>query len=592
MSYNERVVIPSLSINTEPYDIVEHENTTTYNNNRYGVKGASTALSALPGAASSLTAIQLLPQFVIKRPIYTDEYNNRLSNAYLFDDVISVALDKLSYFTLGASDEIRGVLYPESVRPLKSEFEAKNALKELKIVKNALNISSSIVSSVLSDQEIDQFEKYVHYTDKIAKLGSFIRKNHKAAHVFARSASYIEYSDEGIPDLYIKPGSPIGLKPLKSQFLGNVVLDKETWVMRALEYRDPTLKFKEYVDLGIKEQQQREYEMQAGLSGENNQQVRYLDADNVLYFVKNNNNMMRDDDDFWFGHSTLQSILPLSEENRRLNSIVIPQINQGHWAGTGIWSFPNYTETQIRDFFSRIKPGGHIGVGNDQIKFQQTNLSYDYVGILNLKNELKRQMMSAFSIPSFLMNFENVTNRATAETVLIGFNESTIQAERSWISDILDDQWYPKLFKSYWPDDENIHIKMKINLEFSNIAFESFLEKAVAIVALMEKGLITMTEARNILKLPPLLPQDYAELGLKPPIDLMGAQQFEIAATTPNLVAQLGQMNANKQQQASPGQQQGNTNTTISKTELQNMASKAGVAVPTLSSMKQQLLNG
>ena len=202
-----------------------------------------------------------------------------------------------------------------------------------------------------------------------------------------------------------------------------------------------------------------------------------------------------------------------------------------------------------------------------------------------------------FEVPNHLFitrrNGKIAIQGNTAETVLIGFNESTIQAERSWISDILDDQWYPKLFKSYWPDDENIHIKMKINLEFSNIAFESFLEKAVAIVALMEKGLITMTEARNILKLPPLLPQDYAELGLKPPVDLMGAQQFEIAATAPNLVAQLGQMNANKQQQQGPpGQQQQGNNTTVSNTDLQNMASKAGVAVPTLSSIKQQLLNG
>jgi hypothetical protein len=594
MSFNEKAA-PAISLNNEIFDIVGHETDTTYKD-KYGIKSGSTALSSLPGYASSIQALKLLPQYIVKRPIYSDEYMNRLSNAALFDDVISAALDKLAYFTLGVSDEIRGILYPESVRPLKSELEAKNALKEIKIIKNALGISNSIVSSYLSDQEIDQFEKYIHYTDKIAKLGSFLKKNFKAAHVFGRSASYIEYTENEIPDLYIKAGSPIGFKPLKSQLLGHVVLDKETWEMKALEYRDPTLKFKEYVDLGIKQQQLED--QQAGLVTDTGQQIRYIDSNSILYFVKNNNNFMRDDDDFWFGHSTLQSILSLSEENRRLNSIVIPAINQGMWAGTIVWTFPKYTESQIRQFFSFIKPGGHIGVGDDLIKHDVVDMKYDLAGLLNLKNELKRQMMSAFSIPSFLMNFENVTNRATAETVLIGFNESTIQAERSWISDILDDQWYPKLFAAYWPDDAFIDIKMKINIEFSNVAFESFLEKAVAIVALMEKGLLTLTEARNILKLPPLLPEDYASLGIKPPVDLQDAQQFEVPPQTPNLIAQLGQMNTNAQNQQQ--QQQGNTSSKspsgISKTELQKLVGKAGISgldtSTSLSSMKRSLLSG
>jgi hypothetical protein len=593
MSYNNREYT-AVSLNYEPVDIIDFENKVLLGEYNAGVKKASTSLSSLSSYADPFTSLKLLPEYVIKKPIYSDEYNNRLSNCVLFDDVVSVALEKLSYFTLGASDEIRGVLYPESVRQLKSELEAKNALKDLKVIKNALNISNSIVSSQLSDQEIDQFEKYVHYTDKICKLGSFIRKNHKAAHVFGRSASYIEYTDKEIPDLGINIDSPIGLKPLKSQYLGNVIVDRESWKMKAVEYRDPTLRFKEYIDLGVKQLQEKEAQSSLLSDTDTNKQARYLDIDNVLYLVKNNNNMMREEDDYWFGHSTLQSILPLSEENRRINYIVIPMINQGLWAGTGIWFFPNYTTKDIELFFSSYKPGGHIGVGNDQIKFQQTKLDYDYQGILNMKNELKKQMMSAFSIPSFLMNFENVTNRATTETVLIGFNESTIQAERSWISDILDDQWYPKLFESYWPNDEFITTKMKIVLEFSNVAFESFLEKAVACVALVEKGIMTLTEVRNILKLPPLLPEDYAALGVKPPVDLQGAQQFEMVQT-PNLVSQLGAMNQKQQQQtaSSPAGQAARGNT-LSKTEFSNLASKAGVgaSVPSLSSIKSKLLNG
>jgi len=156
---------------------------------------------------------------------------------------------------------------------------------------------------------------------------------------------------------------------------------------------------------------------------------------------------------------------------------------------------------------------------------------------LNLKDELKRQMLSIFGLPSFLMNFENVTNRATAETVVAGFNTSVIQSERSWISDILDEQWYPKLFRIFYPNDEFLHIKMKIQTEFENISFESLLEKAVSVVSLVEKGIMTKTEARNLLDFAPLLPEDYAELGLKPPGDVSGSDIFN--PTAPNLLQTL-----------------------------------------------------
>lgn len=520
-NYNE-----AYNFNSEPVDIVDVENKQAYAN----VKSASVAMSALPTYASTVDNLKIRPEFILFKPIYTDEYMMRLSNAELFDDVINSALDKLSYFVLGTSDEIRGILYPETVRPLRSELEAKNELKKIQVVKNGLDIAGTILNNYLSDQEIDEFEKFIHFTDKVCKLGRFLKKNYKASHVFGRAASYIEYTDSGIPSLSIPAGSPVGLKPLKPMYLGNVAVNKDNWSIKALEYRDPKVTFREYIDIGMKQ----------SISSDTNNSIipsRYLDADNVLYFVRNNNNMMREDDDFFFGHSSLQSIIALSEENRRLNQIIIPQINQGHWAGTGLWFFPKYTQKEMDEFFRSWKPGGHVGVGDDQIKFQETKLSYDYDGLLKLKDELKRQMLSIFGLPSFLMNFENVTNRATAETVVAGFNTSTIQSERSWIADILDEQWYPKLFRIFYPDDEFLHIKMKIQTEFENISFESLLEKAVSVVSLVEKGIMTKTEARNLLDFAPLLPEDYAELGLKPPVDTTGSDIFN--PTAPNILQTL-----------------------------------------------------
>ena len=185
------------------FEIIEnigrHESERTY------IKQGSTSTSALPTYISNINNLKMKPEYIIIQPIYSDEYLDRLSNAALFDDVINSALERLSYFTLGTSDEMRAVLYPESLRPLKSELEAKNAIKELDVIKSGIDIAGSVVNNHLTDQEIDEFETFIHYTDKNAKLGKFLKKNYRGAHVFAHSASYIEYTDKEIPSLRLLP---------------------------------------------------------------------------------------------------------------------------------------------------------------------------------------------------------------------------------------------------------------------------------------------------------------------------------------------------------------------------------------------------
>jgi hypothetical protein len=564
-----RNIQPVENENFKTPDINTLENITSYNDRTYNkiVKSASVSTTSIPQHISQIDPLRIKDEYAVLQPYYSDDYLNRLSNAVIFDDVISSALERLAYFTIGTSDEIRSVLYPEALRPINSELEAKNAIKELSIIKSAKDVAGSVVNNHLSDQEIRDFETYIHYTDKISKLGRFLKKNYRSAHIFGRSASFIEFSDHEIPSLNLKIGTPIGLKPLKSMLLGNVVVDPVSWEIKAAEYKDQKVKFKEYRDnAAIRKPVTTAYEDATTESGS-----KYLSSENLLYFVRNNNNMMRDQDDYWFGHSTLQSILPLSEESRRIKQIVIPQLNQSHWAGSMLWFFPNWTQEQMKAVFDSVKPASHVGIPVPDIKVQNMEIKPDYMGLIALMAELKKGILTAFGLPSFLMNFEDVTNRATAETVLEGFNESVIQSERSWITDILDEQWYAKIFRKYWPEDEFVHIKMKIMVEFENITFESFLAKAVAVVALYEKKMMTLTEVRNMLKLPPLQPNDYVELGIGTPATV---DPVTGVPTAPNLVDTLVKQKAQQQQQQE---------------ETSGFENKKDA--PSLSEMKTQLLN-
>src|SRR5580765_9078456 len=90
-------------------DINEKERTETY------VKSGSTSISAIPEYIPTKNNLKIKQDYIVLKPFYSDNYLDRCSNAYLFDDVINSAIERLAFFTLGTSDEIRSVLYPESL---------------------------------------------------------------------------------------------------------------------------------------------------------------------------------------------------------------------------------------------------------------------------------------------------------------------------------------------------------------------------------------------------------------------------------------------------------------------------------------------
>ena len=575
----ENDIISSMK-NSEPFDIIADENQMLYEDgegniydpngefyhrnpknyysnlrpspilNQRLLKSASTTVTQIPDATGNdpNNTLRVKQPYAILKQIYPDSFMNRLANAFFFDDVVNAALTRLSYFVLGTDDEIKATLYPITNKKIQTELEARNRLKEINIVRSGIDIGGSIINNHFSDQEIDDLEMSLHQIDRIVNLGSVLRQNWVSAHIFGRSASYVDYSSEAIPELGIPAGVPSAIKPLKSMYLGNVAINPVNWTIKAIEYKEPKVEFKEYVDVyGISNQDQelaQFYDTSAGstesfASGYVPPGSKFIDANNLLYFVRNNFQLMREEDLYWFGLSTLQPILSISEENRRINRIILPQLNQSAWASAGVWFAPSWTKQQRSNFLLTLKPGTHSAVNQPGLDYKEIKLTHDYKGILEQQDQSKKKILSMFGLPSFLMNFENVTNRATSESVLAGFNESMIASERAWLSKILDQQWYPRIFSLFFPQDQYIHMKLKMMIEFENITFESFLERAAAVSVLVEKGLFTNEEGRRMLKIQTAIDQPVS-----------GATT---AANQQNPMMQQQQGQGQQQQQASGG---------------------------------------
>lgn len=78
----------------------------------------------------------------------------------------------------------------------------------------------------------------------------------------------------------------------------------------------------------------------------------------------------------------------------------------------------------------------------------------------------------------------------TAQEVMLAWKESVIEEERSWVNQILEPQWFDTLLAKALNIEDITKLKVKMMLEFEDIAFENLKDKVLAVLPLYEAGLI------------------------------------------------------------------------------------------------------
>ncbi len=519
------------------------------------VRSAATSTTLLP---NNKLAPPVLAQNDPKRfiAVYNDEYNNRLANAWEFDYTIRGAINRLVFFILGKTDSIKTTLYPNIREQIQSEYQAKNELAKVNIMRGADEIADQLMGSQFSEQEQLKLQEYIDNTDRVTKLYPSLPKPIKSAYLFGRAGLWIQRTPDGIQDLNMPPGSPIALKPLNSRYLGQVEINPVNWNIVNVEYNDPSARIQKDGD------PTKEFDTskaaQPPQSGE--EATIKLPIEDLLYFTRDDDNIVGDS--LHYGLSTVQPILALSEENRRINQRVMPEIHESMWGGSALWTFPGWSRSDIDTFLATIKPGKNITVNSPDVDVKNIALQFDEANLLNVRDANEKKILGAFGVPDFLLNIKAASAQKTMGDELIAFQESIIESERAWIRDILDEYWYRRLLNAYFPEDQYIHIKLKVVTAFKNISFESFFEKALALETLVSNKLMTPKEARELLSLPLI---DDALTQVDPP------STAAAAPTEPLTVAQNVEQNTEAQ---TPQQTLDETQVRPPQTQLQNKANE------------------
>lgn len=426
------------------------------------------------------------------------------------DYAIVSSVNVLIHYVLGRN--VKATLYPVVREQLNSQEE----------VTDALNVV--LQEFALPPNSFDKFQTFIDQVDLSCELDYYLRKAMAQAYFYDQSALWIVKANDEIMtksrlvNWGFREGVPTGFRPLDSFSLGQITVNTKSWEPTFIEYHG---------NLGGIDDVSR-----------SRKTVEELDMDELVYFTRNDYNIK--EDSYNYGGLGLLSICELSETLRRLNKKVFPEVSNNQWAGTHIIQMEGTSEKEVITMTNSIKPA-RTKITNQPIQVHNLTPNVQMNSLIDLRSSTILNELLKIGVPSFVMNFEDIPNVATALTVAFIWQETKLEDERNWLRSTLWRQWYRKLMQFYFDQDEQefLDLRVKVVTEFKSIEFASIFEKAIAVTNLRNAGVLSPRESREMINLPPFPPDFDSELD----------EASQLLAENPDLIPVLKQLAQNQVQQ-------------------------------------------
>lgn len=423
---------------------------------------------------------------------YTKGLRRRFINAVMSDPVISTVFSIITFYVFNV--EHKSVIRPIGDNRTKTSQQLNNILEEI--------IPNDIQDGCIN--YLDDVDTYSHVWDFFAPLSFQHMLAHGTGGFFKEliNTNGIVNEELGID---IPLGTPAVLKELDPIFFEKVFQNRKTFKPVFLEYTDQSLEliddeifknpgipqevsneYKGWKQLVIKDPSKNTPYSQRNLMLPINQLVVFRNQMNIAPNVS------------FFGISKLFSILPISEIQRELNYNVIPSVNKVQSQGSCIIQTKIRNEAKNKDLVKQLRQGTNYIVTNTEgLEVKNIAINVDLAGLAKERFDNVLQEIMGLNFPSPLINFEGVTNRATMDTVLNFFQNTSLESLRDIVNTAMNDQWYiPNMmfyFNHVLPKTKLegqskeikkwnfVNLKLKIVTEFEKLDFGLFTEKLTAL---------------------------------------------------------------------------------------------------------------
>jgi len=177
-------------------------------------------------------------------------------------------------------------------------------------------------------------------------------------------------------------------------------------------------------------------------------------ADELLYFVN------EDLDEDKVGLSDVEPILWVIEARQRILQDDLPEAVTALWCATILWLLnrEKLTGNPSDDDVAAIlkahvaavaTPAKHVATTTQFETPIVVDMKPDLDKLVNVLHELDYQVIRNWTIPRFLVGYEQEVNRATALQVTGSFIDGPVKDDQRWLKRNIESQWYEPLAKKW-----------------------------------------------------------------------------------------------------------------------------------------------
>ncbi len=482
------------------------------------------------------------------KPPHSLPTRSRLANMYESDPTVKRVLKFYTQYVMGTKIKQRIIPIQGDTPPKKSD-------------------SDKIVDKIIGKKKHKDFKEFISRVDELAQIFTNISNVYPQSFVYGTAVLWKTWNSKEIETpkskIKIPVGTPVKLKSINGFQLGSIHQDVETSEPIFYEYDNQHQTIGKLRDENGDPYPELIYRNDIG-------QFDYETVEGPLMLpferliVLNRDNAGVTPDTVHYGMSPLLPLIYHSENLRRIDQKILPELNETQYAPVGIFTVTKESSYNLEELASQLSVAGNKIVINDDVTYQEVKINNSLDQILNEKESLKKDLLMGTGMPPSIFNSEELVNRSTAEMTINIFKSISLDDERNFINKIMWKYWYRDLLEKFFPGEKYLDLEIKVELEFPNRTFTPFIDKASSLQEAFLNGGITKPEWRVGIDYPA-----YAEEELVIPEsadqksnfgNAMGGNPNSDGSGTPTAGKNSPQPSANNTRQGKPLPPSGNQN--------------------------------
>lgn len=413
------------------------------------------------------------------KPTHTQEIKVSLANAHESDPYMNRITRFYTDYTFG--DEIKPRLAPLQIDTPKSRKE-----------------NDDLVDDVIGKKKREDFTKFISAVNYMSNIHAVLKGIWHQSYVFGMSAGWKTLSLKELVSvrkgnkIRIPINTPIKIKPLDGYYLTHIHQDIDTFDPKFYEYINPNATLTTIQNIKNEDVLELSFRPNTKLRDQYNM----LPWDRLI--IVKRPNIGTTPNTGVYGVSPILPILYVSENIRRIDEKILPELNEGSYAGVGIFMVNEDSKYDIDKLAQDLSTAGTRIVMNEEIKYTPIEVDFNMEHILNQKESLIKSELLALGLPESIF-FPTNTNRSVLEILINVWQNVDLQKERDALADVMWNYWYKDLLKIFFPDEELLDLALTVRLEFKNKTFAGFVDKAAPTLEAYKIGALNKMETREML---------------------------------------------------------------------------------------------